>query len=75
VVLPLLPHVIAKQGPHPRWPSFQSARGKAIRYGAESCPKTIDVLGRYGGVMMDPKFSRADLDDVVKAIRRVYPTV
>jgi dTDP-4-amino-4,6-dideoxygalactose transaminase len=75
VVLPTLPHVIAKKGLHPNWPSFQSVRGKSIRYGAESCPKTIDILQRYGGVLMDPKFTRQDVADVVRAIRRVYPTV
>ncbi len=42
------------------------------RYGRESCPRTIDVLGRHGGVIMDPNFSDQDLNDVVRAIRKVY---
>lgn len=75
VVLPTLPHIIAKKPIHPNWPSFQSARGKAIRYGAESCPKTIDILQRFGGVVIDPKYSRKDIDDIVAAIRKVYPAV
>ncbi len=75
VILPTLPHIMAKKTIHPNWPSFQSARGKAIRYGPESCPQTIDILGRYGGVLMDPKFTRQDVDDIIKAIRKVYPSV
>jgi dTDP-4-amino-4,6-dideoxygalactose transaminase len=75
VILPTLPHVIAKKTIHPNWPSFQSARGKAIRYGADTCPNTIDILQRYGGVPMDPKFTRRDTDDIIAAIRKVYPSV
>lgn len=75
VVLPTLPHVIAKKTIHPNWPSFQTARGKAIQYGPATCPNTIDVLGRFGGVLIDPKFTRKDTDDIVAAIRKVYPTV
>jgi 8-amino-3,8-dideoxy-alpha-D-manno-octulosonate transaminase len=59
----------------PAWPSFNSPRGKSIRYGKESCPRTIDILGRFAGVMMAPKYSRADCADAVAAIRKVYPTV
>ena len=74
-ILPTLPHIMAKKTIHPNWPSFQSARGKAIRYGPDTCPNTIDILQRYGGVLMDPKFSRQDIDDIVAAIRKVYPAV
>jgi 8-amino-3,8-dideoxy-alpha-D-manno-octulosonate transaminase len=75
VILPTLPHVIAKKTIHPNWPSFQSAQGKAIRYGADTCPNTIDILQRYAGVLMDPKFTRKDVDDIVSAIRKVHPVV
>jgi 8-amino-3,8-dideoxy-alpha-D-manno-octulosonate transaminase len=75
VILPTLPHIMAKKTIHPQWPSFQSARGKAIRYGPETCPQTIDILGRYGGVLMDPKFTPQDIEDIIKAIRKVYPSV
>jgi 8-amino-3,8-dideoxy-alpha-D-manno-octulosonate transaminase len=75
VILPTLPHIIAKKTLHPAWPSFQSARGKAIRYGPEVCPRTIDILGRFGGILMDPKFTRQDVDDIIAGIRKVYPSV
>ena len=47
----------------------------AIQYGPGTCPNTIDILQRYGGVLMDPKSSRRDIDDIVKAIRKVYAAV
>jgi 8-amino-3,8-dideoxy-alpha-D-manno-octulosonate transaminase len=75
VILPTQPHIMAKKTIHPGWPSFQSARGKAIRYGPEMCPNTIDILGRHGGVLMDPKFARQDVDDIVKAIRKAYVAI
>jgi len=75
VILPTLPHVAAKKTGRAAWPSFQSDRGKLLRYGPESCPRTIDILGRFGGVLMDPKYTRRDLDDIVAAIRKVYPAV
>lgn len=75
VILPTLPHVIAKKTIHPAWPSYQSERGKAMRYGAESCPRTIDILGRFGGVLMDPKFTARDREDIAAAIRKVHAAV
>jgi hypothetical protein len=33
------------------------------------------VLDRFAGVMMDAKLTRRDVDDVVAAIRKVYPVV
>jgi dTDP-4-amino-4,6-dideoxygalactose transaminase len=75
VILPILPHIMAKKTIHPNWPSFQSPRGKAIQYGPETCPRTIDILQRFGGVTLDPKFTRKDIDDIVAAIRKTYPAV
>jgi len=75
VILPTLPHIIAKKTIHAAWPSFQTARGKAMRYGPETCPRTIDILGRFGGVLMDPRYTRRDLGDIIAAIRKVYPVV
>ncbi len=74
-ILPTVPYVMAKKTIHPGWPSFQSPRGKSIRYGPETCPRTIDILGRFGGVAIDPKYGRKDTDDIVAAIRKVYRAI
>jgi 8-amino-3,8-dideoxy-alpha-D-manno-octulosonate transaminase len=75
VVLPLVPQIMRKATAHPNWPSFAGERGKAIQYGPQSCPRTIDILDRFAGVAMDPKYTRADTDDIIAAIRKVYPAV
>ena len=75
VILPTQPHIEKKVTVHPNWPSFTSGRGKAIQYGAACCPKTIDILNRFAGVAMDPKYTRQDTDDIAAAIRKVYPTM
>jgi len=72
VILPINKRIENKVTVHPDWPSFNSPEGKAIRYGAESCPRTIDILGRHGGVIMDPNFTDDDIKDIVRAIRKVY---
>ena len=72
MILPVHKWIEAKSTIHPAWPSFQSAEGKAIRYGSEACPRTIDILGRAAGVMMGPKYTNEDLNDVIRAIRKVY---
>ncbi len=74
-ILPILPQVERKVTIHPAWPSFTSERGRSIRYGAECCPHTLDVLNRFAGVSLDPKFTPQDTADIVAAIRKVYPTV
>lgn len=71
-VLPIAERIENKATIHPEWPSFNSPQGKAIRYGSESCPQTIDILGRHGGVIMDPNFTDDDVKDIVAAIRKVY---
>ena len=45
VILPTDERIENKVTVHPDWPSFQRPEGKAIRYGAECCPRTIDILG------------------------------
>jgi len=75
VVLPIQPHIMKKTTVHPAWPTFQSARGKAMQYGPATCPRTLSVLDRFAGVSMDPKFTAQDCSDVVAAIRKVYPTI
>jgi 8-amino-3,8-dideoxy-alpha-D-manno-octulosonate transaminase len=71
-ILPADRRIEAKATIHPGWPSFTSPRGKAIQYGSQSCPRTIDILGRHGGVIMDPNFTDQDAQDIVRAIRKVY---
>ncbi|HEY3454361.1 MAG TPA: DegT/DnrJ/EryC1/StrS family aminotransferase [Bryobacteraceae bacterium] len=74
-ILPVQAYIENKVTIHPAWPTFHSERGKAIRYGAASCPRTIEIHDRFGGVLMDPKFTKRDTDDIVAAIRKVYPKV
>lgn len=75
VILPIDPRIRNKQTVHPDWPSFNTPRGKAIRYSEESCPKTIDIIDRMGGVIMDPNFTEDDVKDIIAAIRKVYQAV
>jgi 8-amino-3,8-dideoxy-alpha-D-manno-octulosonate transaminase len=72
VVLPTNERIEKKVTLHPDWPSFNTPQGKAIRYGSECCPRTIDILNNAGGVRMDPHYTDQDLKDVVTAIRKVY---
>lgn len=72
VVLPVQPYIEAKRGVHPNWPTWNSARGKAVQYGAASCPKTLAILDRFAGVSLDPKFTESDTSDIVAAIRKAY---
>ncbi|HEY6991787.1 MAG TPA: DegT/DnrJ/EryC1/StrS family aminotransferase [Bryobacteraceae bacterium] len=74
-ILPVQAYIENKVTIHPAWPTFHSERGKAIRYGAASCPRTIEIHDRFGGVLMDPTFTKRDTDDIVAAIRKVYPKV
>ena len=75
VVLPIQTYAEKKLAHHPAWPSFNTPRGKAIQYGAASCPRTIDILNRFGGVLLDPGFTESDTNDVIAAIRKVWPKV
>ena len=75
VILPVVPEIEQKVTVTPRWPSFSSERGKSIRYGQECCPRTIDILSRFAGVMMSPKYTSQDTDDAVAAVRKVYPAI
>jgi 8-amino-3,8-dideoxy-alpha-D-manno-octulosonate transaminase len=74
-VLPADARIENKMTIHEQWPSFQTPAGKAIEYGAASCPRTIDILNRAGGVIMDPNFTEEDVRDIITAIRKVYPAV
>lgn len=71
-LLPIASYIEAKLGLEAGWPSFSSPRGNAITYGAECCPKTIDIWNRYVEIYMDPKYSDQDVNDVIAAVRKVY---
>jgi 8-amino-3,8-dideoxy-alpha-D-manno-octulosonate transaminase len=72
VILPIDERIKSKNTLHPDWPSFNTPQGKAIRYDEACCPKTIDIIGRMGGVIMDPNFTNGDVEDIIAAIRKVY---
>jgi 8-amino-3,8-dideoxy-alpha-D-manno-octulosonate transaminase len=74
-LVPLHPSVEHKLTTHPQWPSFVSERGRTIRYGAGCCPKTTAIQRRFAGVALDPKYTRRDIEDIVAAIRKVYPSL
>jgi dTDP-4-amino-4,6-dideoxygalactose transaminase len=71
-ILPIARRIENKATLHPEWPSFQTPAGKAIRYGATCCPRTIDIIDRFGGVLMDPNFTEPELQDIIQGIRKVY---
>jgi 8-amino-3,8-dideoxy-alpha-D-manno-octulosonate transaminase len=70
--LPPFAYIINKMAPHPLWPSFNCARGKEIRYGAECCPKTLSIYDRAATLTIGPKYTQSDLDDMVHAITKVH---
>jgi dTDP-4-amino-4,6-dideoxygalactose transaminase len=71
-VLPPLPYVANKAVPHPDWPSFTSPRGKAIRYGAQCCPRTQDIFARTVKLTIGRLWTDNDLKDIVAAITKVH---
>ena len=77
VILPTVPYVEQKQNPNldGSWPSFSSPSAKALKYGASSCPRTLDIYDRYVGVPMDPTYSDQDVADIITAVRKVYGAV
>jgi 8-amino-3,8-dideoxy-alpha-D-manno-octulosonate transaminase len=75
VILPIVPQVKNKVTAHPAWPSFTTPRGREIQYGAQACPRTIDILHRFAAVVIDPKFTEQDTRDIAAAINKVYPAI
>lgn len=75
VVLPLVPQIMNKRTIHPAWPSFNTARGKSMQYGPETCPKTIAILNRFGGIPIDPKWTTNETHRIVAAMQKVYRAV
>ena len=70
--LPPFPYIESKAAPHAAWPSFNSARGKEIRYGAQCCPRTLDFFNRAATLTVGPKYTDDDLNDIGRAITKVY---
>jgi len=76
-ILPIAPYIEQKQAPAlaAGWPSFATPHGRALKFGAACCPRTIEMRDRYVGVPMDPTYSDQDVADIIAAIRKVYPAV
>jgi 8-amino-3,8-dideoxy-alpha-D-manno-octulosonate transaminase len=74
VVLPLEPHIMAKSTAHPAWPTFNTPRGREIQYGPECCKKTVEILSRFAGIPMDPKWSPAQVDAIAQGVRKAWTT-
>jgi 8-amino-3,8-dideoxy-alpha-D-manno-octulosonate transaminase len=73
--LPTMGYIADKVAPHPQWPSFNTPRGKAMRYGAECSPRSIDLKARYASLYIGPKWTDDDLNDVVKAVTKVHKAI
>jgi dTDP-4-amino-4,6-dideoxygalactose transaminase len=43
-----------------------------MRYGAECCPRTVDIWNRSATLSVGPKYSDDDLRDIVSAITKVH---
>lgn len=72
VFLPAEEAVIAKRARHPAWPSFQTPEGRAIRYGADTCPQTAGLLDRFVQVRVGPRFTERVDRYLVECIRQVW---
>src|ERR1035437_2303735 len=70
--LPPFPYIENKSVPRPAWPTFNTPRGREIRYGAQSCPRTLDIFNRAATLTIGPKFTQTDLKDIVAAIKKVH---
>ena len=71
VILPLESFIEKKQTVENHWPSFDGPEA-AIPYGKSCCPRTVEIYNRYVGVLIDPSYSKQDVDDVIAAIRKIY---
>ncbi len=75
VFLPAEEAVIAKRARHPAWPSFQTPEGRAMRYGADTCPQTAGLLDRFVQVRVGPKFTERVDRYLVECLREVCGTL
>jgi 8-amino-3,8-dideoxy-alpha-D-manno-octulosonate transaminase len=71
-ILPTMEYIAEKVAPHPLWPSFNTPRGKAMQYGPDCCPRSVDLKNRYASMYLGPKWTNADLDVVVAAVTKVH---
>lgn len=72
VLLPTEESVIRKRARHAAWPSFQSAEGKAMRYGPEVCARTLEIFDRFVQVRMGSKFTERVDRYLVECLREVW---
>jgi 8-amino-3,8-dideoxy-alpha-D-manno-octulosonate transaminase len=71
-ILPAQASIVNKAVPHPAWPTFNWPRGKEIRYGADSVPRTMEIFNRTATLTVGPKYTDRVLDDIVAAITKVH---
>ena len=72
VLLPIEESVINKRTRHPDWPSFNSAEGKKIEYGPDSCRQTLGIFDRFVQVRAGVKYTERINNYIVDNIRHVY---
>jgi hypothetical protein len=72
VFLPAQNYARDKIAYNARWPSYTVGRGAEVSYAPERFRQTSDILGRFAGPPLDPKYSREDTRDIVTAVRRVW---
>jgi len=72
VLLPIEESVIAKRARHPAWPSFQTPEGKAIQYGADCCPRTLELFDRFVQIRVGPRFTDRVDQYLIECIRKVW---
>ncbi len=71
-ILPVQPCAEQELTVHPARPTFTSRRGKAIRHGAATCPKTLRVLNHLRGVLLDSPYTEADARHIAAALRNLH---
>ncbi len=75
VLLPIEESVINKRTRHPKWPSFNTPEGKAIKYGPESCKQTLDIYDRFVQIRIGPKYTDEENERIIAAMKEVYPQI
>jgi len=71
VMLPVAESVVNKRTRHPDWPSFGSPQGKAIKYGPDSCRRTLEIFDRFVQIRIGAKYTDRINNYIIDAIRRV----